>query len=103
MRKGMEKQYTPAPVDTSDVKLGAEIEALCERLAENTHDIWARGRMDEGWRYGPVLDREKKTHPSLVPYAQLPESEKEYDRRTSQETVKVLMKLGFEILPAREM
>ena len=56
---------------------------------------WTRGGVTVPFSIG-------KTHPSLVPYAQLPESEKEYDRRTSQETVKVLMKLGFEILPARE-
>ena len=37
------------------------------------------------------------THPCLVPYDELPESEKDYDRATSQETLKLIMKLGFDI------
>ncbi len=91
-------KYDPRPIDTSDVAVGEEIAALSEKLAENTHDVWARARLDEGWTYGETLDREKKTHPLLVPYAELSESEKEYDRRTSLETLKLLQKLGFAIV-----
>ena len=89
---------SPQPIDTSDVVVSDEIAALSEKLAENTHDVWARGRLDEGWTYGKTLDRDKKTHPLLVPYGELTESEKDYDRRTSLETLKVLQKLGFDIV-----
>lgn len=91
-------RYDPQPIDTSDVVVSDEIAALSEKLAENTHDVWARGRLDEGWTYGKTLDRDKKTHPLLVPYGELTESEKDYDRRTSLETLKVLQKLGFSIV-----
>ncbi len=91
-------RYDPQPIDTSDVVVSDEIAALSEKLAENTHDVWARGRLDEGWTYGKTLDRDKKTHPLLVPYGELTESEKDYDRRTSLETLKVLQKLGFDIV-----
>ncbi len=91
-------RYDPQPIDTSDVIVSDEIAALSEKLAENTHDVWARGRLDEGWTYGKTLDRDKKTHPLLVPYGELTESEKDYDRRTSLETLKVLQKLGFSIV-----
>lgn len=91
-------RYDPQPIDTSDVIVSDEIAALSEKLAENTHDVWARGRLDEGWTYGKTLDRDKKTHPLLVPYGELTESEKDYDRRTSLETLKVLQKLGFDIV-----
>lgn len=91
-------RYDPQPIDTSDVTVSDEIAALSEKLAENTHDVWARGRLDEGWTYGKTLDRDKKTHPLLVPYGELTESEKDYDRRTSLETLKVLQKLGFDIV-----
>ena len=91
-------RYDPQPSDTSDVIVSDEIAALSEKLAENTHDVWARGRLDEGWTYGKTLDRDKKTHPLLVPYGELTESEKDYDRRTSLETLKVLQKLGFDIV-----
>jgi hypothetical protein len=89
--------YIPEPVDTRDVELSPEITELCEKLAENIHEVWAAGRIAEGWTYGPVRDDAKKETPCLVPYADLPESEKEYDRNTAIETLKFITKLGFGI------
>ena len=89
--------YIPKPIDTTDVELSSEINELCEKLAENTHEVWAAGRIAQGWTYGPVRDDEKKETPCLVPYNELPESEKDYDRNTAMETLKVILKLGFEI------
>lgn len=93
----MKTEYTPQPVDTSKLELTNELECLSELLAKNTHDVWAQGRINDGWTYGPVRDDNCKTHPCLVPYEELTESEKEYDRRTSQETVKLILSLGFRI------
>lgn len=70
---------------------------ISEQLAENAHEVWAQRRMAEGWRYGPQRDEVKKEHPSLVPYENLPESEKEYDRSTAIEMLKVLFALGYRI------
>ena len=89
--------YDPIPVDTSDVTLPAELLALTERIAENVHEIWAAGRLAEGWTYGKEKDLTKKTTPWLVPYGELPESEKEYDRNTAMETLKLIVKLGYVI------
>jgi ryanodine receptor 2 len=89
--------YSPQPLDTSDVLLPDTLITLLERLAENTHDVWAAQRMKEGWEYGPMRDDANKKHPCLVPYADLPESEKEYDRKTSAETIKAVMALGYVI------
>ncbi len=89
--------YDPKPIDTSDVVLPEELLALTERIAENTHDIWAAGRIAEGWTYGDVKDSVKKTTPLLVPYSELPESEKAYDRNTSLETIKLIVKMGYRI------
>lgn len=91
--------YDPKPIDTSHVELGDALSSLVERLAENSHDVWARRRMDEGWRFGERRDDERKFHPDLIPYADLPESEKDYDRATSAETLKVILGLGYTILP----
>lgn len=93
----MEKNYNPQPVDTEGVDLPVELEALAERIARNVHDVWAAGRIKEGWTYGDCRDDVKKTHPCLVDYDQLPESEKDYDRASSRETLKLIMKLGFDI------
>ena len=92
-----EKEYVPNPVDTSDIELPAELTELVEILAENTHDVWASGRMKDGWKYGPRRDDEKKETPCLVAYQELPNSEKEYDRNTSMETLKVIVSLGYKI------
>jgi len=89
--------YMPHPIDTSDVTLPISLTPLIEALAENVHDTWAKGRMDDGWTYGPARDDEKKQHPCLVPYAALPESEKAYDRSTAISTSKLICKMGYRI------
>ena len=92
-----ENNYNPIPVDTSDIVLPEELLMLKEKIAENVHDVWAVGRISEGWTYGPVKDPEKKKTPLLTAYSELPESEKEYDRNTALETLKLIVKLGYEI------
>ncbi|MCC8046357.1 MAG: Ryanodine receptor Ryr [Clostridiales bacterium] len=89
--------YDPKPVDTSDVVLPEELRALTEKIAENVHDVWAVGRIKEGWTYGEEKDVEKKTTPQLVPYDKLPESEKDFDRNTALETIKLIVKMGYRI------
>lgn len=91
------KEYIPRPADTSDVELPEELFPLIEEMARNVHEVWAKNRMNEGWTYGPERDDAKKKHPCLVTYEELPESEREYDRATSQETLKFILKSGFAI------
>lgn len=91
------KTYTPQPIDTSDVKLPIELEVLVEQMSNNVHEVWAETRIQQGWTYGKQRNDELKTHPCLVPYEELPESEKEYDRNTSIGTLKLIIKLGFKI------
>lgn len=90
--------YIPQPVDTKGVVLPNDLNALAEEIAKNVHEVWSEGRMKEGWTYGEERDDTKKHHPCLVPYEELTETEKEYDRNTSQETLKLIMKLGFRIV-----
>lgn len=91
------KEYIPQPIDTGDVKLPVELEELVEEMSRNVHEVWAETRINQGWSYGEKRDDELKTHPCIVPYEQLPESEKDYDRNTSVGTLKLIMKLGFSI------
>ena len=93
--------YQPAPIDTTNIRLPPEILDLGEQLAHNAHDVWARQRIADGWRHGPQRDDLRKLHPSLVPYDQLPESEKHYDRLLSTETLKTIIALGFQITRQR--
>lgn len=90
-------KYIPQPIDTNDVKLPEELEVLVEHMAKNVHEIWAQERINQGWTYGDKRDDAKKHHPCLIPYDDLPEEEKVYDRNTSVETLKLILKLGFGI------
>lgn len=89
--------YIPKPIDTSTVELPEELLQLTEKIAENVHEVWARGRMEEGWTYGEFKDPEKKTTPLLIPYDELPDSEKDYDRNTAMETLRLIVKMGYTI------
>lgn len=90
-------EYIPNPADTQSVELPKELLPLIEEMAKNVHEVWSRNRINDGWTYGPVRDDATKEHPCLVPYEELPESEMNYDRATSQETLKLILKLGFDI------
>lgn len=93
-----EKNYLPSPLDTAEIALSDDLVGLTEEMARNVHDVWAQSRLSQGWRYGEARNDREKTHPCLIPYEELPEEEKEYDRRTATETLKLIMKLGYEIV-----
>lgn len=97
----MKQDYIPAPADASAISIGPELEGLVEEMARNVHEVWAEGRMREGWRYGPVRDDAAKLHSCLVPYEDLPDSEREYDRNTAVGTLKFILSKGYRILPPK--
>ena len=94
--------YTPNPIDTNHIQLPPDIMALGETLAENIHETWAAKRIAEGWVYGTHRDDTLHRHPCLVPYKDLPETEKDYDRATATETLKTIIRLGFSIHNKKE-
>lgn len=89
--------YEPSPIDLDDVELSDNLTELQEAIAENAHEIWAKARTDQGWTYGPERNDQRKETPDMVPYCNLPESEKLYDREMAMQTLKLVKKLGFEI------
>ncbi len=91
--------YTPQPIDTSGVVLSPALARLTERLAENAHDLWAAQRIKDGWKCGPQRNDQAREHPCLVAYAELPESEKEYDRQTALGSLRAILALGYRIEP----
>ncbi len=93
----MKKNYVPQPMDTKDIQLPEELSVLVEQMAKNVHEVWAQSRMEQGWTYGAERSDALKQHPCLVPYEELPEVEKAYDRDTALETLKLICKLGFKI------
>ena len=89
--------YLPNPKNLDDIVLPEDLLALTELIAENVHEVWAASRIAQGWTYGPVRDDAAKQTPCLVPYADLPEVEKAYDRDTAMETLKLIVSLGYDI------
>ena len=90
--------YDPHPIDLSDVEISDDLTELWEAIAENAHEVWAYNRRQEGWKYGPERDDINKLHPDMVAYSQLPESEKLYDREMAVNTIKLVKKLGWDIV-----
>lgn len=96
-------EYIPHPIDTAAVKLPRLLVRLQEKLAEHAHEVWSAGRLADGWTFGDKRDDARKQNPCLVPYDQLPEKEKDYDRRAAMETLKAILSLGYQILPPAKM
>lgn len=89
--------YEPSPISLDDVILSDDLAELQEAIAENAHEIWAKARTDQGWTYGLERNDAQKETPDMIPYCNLPESEKLYDREMAMQTLKLVKKLGFEI------
>lgn len=92
------KLYNPKPIDLTDVVLTEDLNELREAIAENAHDVWAVERQAQGWTYGPHRDDSKKETPCMVPYSQLPDSEKKFDRDMAMNTLKLVKKLGYDLI-----
>ena len=101
--KRFPQEYEPQPIDVSKVKLDDDLIELTETIAQDVHDVWAVKRIKEGWKYGPVRDDAKKHNPDLVPYSDLPESEKDYDRDMATHAIKVIKRLGYRIVNINSM
>ena len=89
--------YKPEPIDTRGINIPEDLKPLVEVIAKNVHEVWAKARIEEGWTYGETKDSIKKTTPCLVPYEELSELEKDYDRNTALATLKTVLKLGYKI------
>lgn len=92
------EEYEPHPINVDQIPLDGDLEELQEAIAENAHDVWAEARMKEGWTYGKERDDKNLKHPDLIPYTALPDSEKEYDRIMAFNTIKLVKKLGYDIV-----
>lgn len=93
----MKANYIPKPENLENIQLSEELNNLVEAMAKNVHEVWAQSRMEQGWTYGQERNDQLKQHPCLVAYEELPEVEKAYDRDTAVGTLKLILKLGFNI------
>lgn len=91
------KNYMPSPLQLDDVKVPESLLKLSEQISKNVHEVWALKRYSEGWRFGEERNDKLKLHPDMRPYDDLSDSEKEYDRNTTLNTIKMILKLGYTI------
>ena len=91
-------EYEPHPINVDTIPLDGDLEELQEAIAENAHDVWAEARIKDGWTYGKERNDAQKHNPDLVPYTALSEGEKEYDRIMAFKTIKLVKKLGYDII-----
>lgn len=75
---------------------------LLEKLSEAAHDIWMKGKIDSGWAYAPVTNKEAKQHSCLVPYSELTEADKESDRDLARGIPLILNVAGYKIAQIKE-
>ncbi|XP_050555822.1 ryanodine receptor isoform X35 [Spodoptera frugiperda] len=91
--------YKPAPLDLSAVTLTPKMDELVDQLAENTHNLWARERIQQGWTYGLNEDPDMHRSPHLVPYPKVDDAIKKANRDTASETVRTLLVYGYNLDP----
>lgn len=89
--------YTPQPIQDSHIQIPTDLECLLEELSKNVHEVWAKGRIEAGWKFGPIRDDINKEHPCLVPYEELTEEEKDFDRATALSTIKFILSKGYRL------
>ena len=97
MGSSRKPNYQPRPILIDGIEIEDDLKDLVEALARNAHDTWALQRLSTGWTFGEERNDEAKTHPCLVDYAELPESEKKYDRLVVLSTLRAIRALGFTV------
>lgn len=89
--------WQPQPIDTSGIEIPEPVRAVRETLSRQAHDIWDAKRLADGWTHGEARDDDRRTHPNLVPYEDLDDRDRSYDRELIDGTIRLLLKLGFRI------
>ena len=69
-------------IEIKQTKEDMEERKLIELLSEKVHNAWMKEKEAQGFSYGKDYDKEKKKHPDMLPYNELKEEVKEYDRAT---------------------
>jgi hypothetical protein len=72
-----------------------------ERMAEMEHGRWNLERLLDGWKLGSK-DTAKKLSPFLVPWKELNEEMKDYDRKFVRGIPEILKAIGMEVRPIDE-
>ncbi len=89
--------YELAPNDGLDPSEILVDDATLEKLSVREHARWMSDRQQNGWTFGASRDDARKLHPSLIPWEQLSETEKDKDRETVRNLPKLVKQAGFRV------
>ena len=87
--------YTLCPKGTAGA-ITAFSPELIEIMAEQEHEEWMAERISRGWTLGEK-NVEKKTSPYLIPYAELSDEIKDYDRDTIRNIPLLAERVGMAV------
>eukprot|EP00002_Diphylleia_rotans_P021370 TRINITY_DN4160_c0_g1_i4.p1 TRINITY_DN4160_c0_g1~~TRINITY_DN4160_c0_g1_i4.p1 ORF type:complete len:1093 (+),score=211.13 TRINITY_DN4160_c0_g1_i4:154-3432(+) len=90
------KNYNPRIMNIAGINIDF-IKDLIDVIAEHVHDQWTLTKLNDGWKYDPVRDNGKKQHPMMVPYKDLTENEKSYDKNMAKQSIRLIVSLGYTI------
>ena len=101
--KQYEFEYSPNPIDVSNVTLSADLEELIDVLAENIHNVWAvdKFKNNPNIRYAPLDENGNEVEGCnhfLRPYSELSDQDKENDIQNATSTIKLLKRMGYRII-----
>lgn len=100
----MSTDYEPTPLDLANAELPEPLGPVIEQLGKHLHNVWAQERLKDGWVLGPERSDKLKEHPFLIPYEDLPERERDYDRNMAIHTLKYIINSGYQIIaPAQSI
>ncbi len=75
---------------------------VLDKLARAAHQVFCDALKKDGWKYGTVYNKEAKEHPSLVPFDELPEDQKEQNQEQARDIPAKLAYAGCYMVPALE-
>jgi hypothetical protein len=85
----------PSPLPRDQIPLMKFSQGQIEQLAEWEHGRWNVERLKSGWRYGEKKDEARRLSPYLLPWQELPEAIKDYDRAAVQDWPAILAQAGW--------
>ncbi len=93
--------YLMAPAKSEEASTGFP-GGLLDELARDEHDRWMAAKTAAGWAYGPHTDELARRHDALLPWDDLPESQKDKDRALVIGIPAILSRCGYAVIPVPE-
>jgi hypothetical protein len=89
--------YRISPLQDWDADMRTFTESEIKKMARLEHELWRQAKEADGWIYGEQRDENKRTHPDLIIWNDLPEGEREKNLAVVRQMPALLARIGFQI------